>query len=62
MKYLPNYFRKGQLTKMFFLFPVSFCAVEEGYYCGHDISEVLLAVIVMPCNWWCCGVQALRPP
>ena len=21
MKYLPNYFRKGQLTKMFFLFP-----------------------------------------
>jgi hypothetical protein len=23
MKFLPNYFRKGQLTKMFFLFPVS---------------------------------------
>lgn len=22
MKYLPNYFKKGQLTKMFFLFPV----------------------------------------
>lgn len=22
MKYLPNYFAKGQLTKMFFLFPV----------------------------------------
>lgn len=21
MKYLPNYFRKGQLTKMFFLYP-----------------------------------------
>lgn len=23
MKYLPNFFRKGQLTKLFFLFPVS---------------------------------------
>jgi hypothetical protein len=23
MKYLPNYFRKGQLEKLFFLFPVS---------------------------------------
>jgi hypothetical protein len=23
MKYLPNFFRKEQLTKMFFLFPVS---------------------------------------
>ena len=22
MKYLPHFFRKGQLTKMFFLFPV----------------------------------------
>jgi tRNA (guanine-N7-)-methyltransferase len=22
MKFLPNYFRKGQLSKMFFLFPV----------------------------------------
>jgi tRNA (guanine-N7-)-methyltransferase len=22
MKYLPNFFRKGQLTKLFFLFPV----------------------------------------
>lgn len=22
MKYLPNYFEKGQLTKLFFLFPV----------------------------------------
>lgn len=25
MKYLPNFFRKGQLTKLFFLFPVSGC-------------------------------------
>ncbi len=25
MKFLPNYFRKGQLEKIFFLFPVSLC-------------------------------------
>lgn len=27
MKYLPNYFRKEQLTKIFFLFPVRFGCV-----------------------------------
>lgn len=29
MKYLVNYFKKGQLTKMFFLFPVSRLGRQE---------------------------------
>lgn len=27
MKFLPNYFSKGQLTKLFFLFPVGAAAL-----------------------------------
>ncbi len=29
MKYLPNFVSKGQLTKMFFLFPVGLCTQQR---------------------------------
>ena len=34
MKFLPNYFRKGQLTKMFFLFPVGAARGRHGAVAG----------------------------
>ena len=50
MKFLPNYFRKGQLTKMFFLFPVRLgcrclCAVCVLFVC------CLCAVCVVLAGW-----------
>jgi len=51
MKYLPNYFQKGQLTKIFFLFPVralkwhgrlaaSMCT-STGHDCGLGLPDLV---------------------
>lgn len=42
MKYLPNFFRKGQLTKLFFLFPVSVCCGFAVLYNAAALLRVLL--------------------
>lgn len=41
MKYLPNFFRKGQLTKMFFLFPDPH--FKKAKHKWRIINETLLA-------------------
>lgn len=38
MKFLPNYFAKGQLTKMFFLFPVRRARATRAHVCVHAQS------------------------
>jgi hypothetical protein len=50
MKYLPNYFRKGQLEKLFFLFPVS-C-----YFCCY--VHYMRDVTSLPSCLSCCGLSA----
>lgn len=42
-KYLPNYFRKGQLEKLFFLFPVRFASHRAAftYHAPHPLLPVL---------------------
>ena len=42
MRYLPNYFAKGQLQKMFFLFPDPHFKV-----CGPRLQ--------LACSMWCCS-------
>jgi len=42
MKYLPNYFKKGQLTKMFFLFPVRRSWGEGGEEGAEDVVPCIL--------------------
>ena len=60
MKFLPNYFRRGQLTKMFFLFPVRLgcrclCAVCVLFVCCWC---ALCVLFVLCCAGWlavgCC--------
>lgn len=74
MKYLPNYFRKGQLSKMFFLFPdphfkkqkhkwriISRQLLAEYAFCLRVGGRVYTATDVRDLHEWMCGHFADHP-
>lgn len=51
-KYLPNYFRKAQLTKLFFLFPVGFpVQVQPSNTCTPDNVDLLCCLSPLWTHW-----------
>jgi tRNA (guanine-N7-)-methyltransferase len=51
MKYLPNFFHKGQLSKMFFLFPDPH--FKKAKHKWRIINETLIAEYAYVLRWFC---------